>query len=192
MSDSAVRDLAALGVAVSYDNISRGLIVSGRLARMIKEDGISGETANPIIYEKAVSTTDAYDHEIAELARAGLTPEQIVAELWAHDVQVTCDVFLPVYEATNHVDGYVSLELPPQPRTRRSGHDRSMSCGPTPIASTVPCTACATSWPSCPSGARCTTAYGRATGRRSMRRDGHVRSQEHRHHRARVHDRPDG
>ena len=74
MSESALRDLAALGVAVSYDNIGRELIDSGRLARMIREDGIVGETANPIIYEKAVSTTDAYDAEIAELARAGLTP----------------------------------------------------------------------------------------------------------------------
>ena len=114
MSDSALRDLAALGVAVSYDNIGRELILSGRLAKMIREDSIAGETANPIIYEKAVSTTDAYDAEITELARAGLSPEQIVMELWAHDVQMACDVFRPVYEATNHVDGYVSLELPPQ------------------------------------------------------------------------------
>ena len=113
MSESALRDLAALGVAISYDNIGRELILSGRLARMIREDGISGETANPIIYEKAVSTTDAYDAEIAELSRAGLSAVQIVMELWAHDVQLACDVFRPVYEATHHVDGYVSLELPP-------------------------------------------------------------------------------
>ncbi len=114
MSDSALRDLAALGVAVSYDNIGRELILSGGLARLIREDGIVGETANPIIYEKAVSTTDAYDAEIAELSRAGLRPDEIVMELWAHDVQLACDEFRPVYEATNHVDGYVSLELPPQ------------------------------------------------------------------------------
>ena len=114
MSESALRDLAALGVAVSYDNIGRELIESGRLARMIREDGIAGETANPIIYENAVSTTDAYDAEIAELAQAGLSPDRIVMELWAHDVQLACDVFRPVYEATNHVDGFVSLELPPR------------------------------------------------------------------------------
>lgn len=113
MSQNALRDLAALGVAVSYDNIGRDLIVSGRLAQMIAEDGIAGETANPIIFEKAVSTTDVYDPEIAELSRAGWTPNRIVMELWARDVQLACDVFRPVYEATNHVDGYVSLELPP-------------------------------------------------------------------------------
>ncbi len=113
MSESLLRDLAALGVAVSYDNIGRDLILSGRLARLIREDGIAGETANPIIYEKAVSTTSAYDAEIAELALAGLTPEQIVMELWAHDVQMACDVFRPVWESTDHIDGYVSLELPP-------------------------------------------------------------------------------
>ena len=113
MSQSALRDLAALGVAVSYDNIGRDLIVSGRLAQMIEEDGIAGETANPIIFEKAVSTTDVYDPEIGELSRAGWTPDRIVMELWARDVQLACDVFRPVYEATDHVDGYVSLELPP-------------------------------------------------------------------------------
>jgi transaldolase len=113
MSNSALRDLAALGVAVSYDNIGRELILSGGLAKMIREDGIAGETANPIIYEKAVSTTDAYDSEIVMLSRAGLPADEIVMELWAHDVQLACDVFRPVYEATNHVDGYVSLELPP-------------------------------------------------------------------------------
>jgi transaldolase len=114
MSESLLRDLAALGVAVSYDNIGRELILSGQLAKMIREDGIAGETANPIIYEKAVSTTDAYDSEIADLSRAGLPADKIVMELWAHDVQLACDVFRPVYDATGHVDGYVSLELPPQ------------------------------------------------------------------------------
>jgi transaldolase len=113
MSKSALHDLATLGVAVSYDNIGRELILSGGLAKMIRKDGIAGETANPIIYEKAVSTTDAYDSEIVELSRAGLPADRIVMELWAHDVQLACDVFRPVYEATNHVDGYVSLELPP-------------------------------------------------------------------------------
>ncbi|MCY7418443.1 MAG: transaldolase, partial [Chloroflexi bacterium] len=113
MSQSALRDLAALGVAVSYDNIGRDLILSGRLAQMIDEDGIVGETANPIIYEKAVSTTDVYDSEIAELSRAGWPSDRIVMELWARDVQLACDVFRPVYEASDRVDGYVSLELPP-------------------------------------------------------------------------------
>lgn len=114
MSESLLRDLAALGVAISYDNIGRELILSGELAKLIHEDGIVGETANPIIYEKAVSTTNAYDVEIGELSQAGLSPDQIVMELWASDVQLACDVFRPVYEATGHVDGYVSLELPPQ------------------------------------------------------------------------------
>lgn len=113
MSASLLRDLSALGVAVLYDNIGRELIVSGRLAQMIRDDGIAGETANPIIYEKAVSTTDVYDPEIRELAAAGWSPERIVMELWARDVQMACDVFRPVWEATGHVDGYVSLELPP-------------------------------------------------------------------------------
>jgi transaldolase len=94
-------------------NIGRELILSGGLAKMIREDGITGETANPIIYEKAVSTTDAHDAEIVRLAAAGVPPDRIVMELWAQDVQLACDVFRPLYESTGHVDGYVSLELPP-------------------------------------------------------------------------------
>ena len=114
MSRSALRDLADLGVAVSYDNIGRELITSGRLARMIEEDGIVGETANPIIYQTAVAKTSAYDEEIADLIGSGLPSDRVAMELWAHDIQLACDVFRPVYEATKHVDGYVSLELPPQ------------------------------------------------------------------------------
>ena len=113
MSDSLLRDLAALGVAVSYDNMGRELTTSGRLAKMIREDGIVGETVNPIIYDKAVSSTDAYDAEIAELAKTGLPAGEIVMELWARDVQMACDVFRPVHDSTKHVDGYVSIELPP-------------------------------------------------------------------------------
>ena len=113
MTTSALRQLSSLGIAVSYDNIGRDLITSGGLARLIAEDGIVGQTANPIIYHKAVTTTAAYDDEIAELAARGLAADRIVTELWAHDVQLACDVFRPVYEATDHIDGYVSLELPP-------------------------------------------------------------------------------
>ena len=114
MSESALRDLSALDVAVSYDNIGREFITSGALARLIRDDGIVGETANPIIYESAVSKTAAYDEEILQLSRDGMSADRIVMEIWAHDVQLACDVFRPVYEATHHVDGYVSLELPPQ------------------------------------------------------------------------------
>ena len=114
MSESALRDLAALDVAVSYDNIGREFITSGGLANLIRDDRIVGETANPIIYEAAVSKTAAYDEEILQHTRAGMPPDRIVMEMWAQDVQLACDVFRPVYEATHHVDGYVSLELPPQ------------------------------------------------------------------------------
>ena len=114
MPTSGLKALSNLGVAISYDNIGREMIASGELARLIQEDGIVGQTANPIIYGKAVSTTSAYDDEIGALSEEGLAPDQIVMELWAHDVQLACDVFRPVYESTRHVDGYVSLELPPQ------------------------------------------------------------------------------
>ena len=123
MSESALRDLAALGVAVSYDNIGRELIVSGGLARMIREDGIAGETANPIIYEKAVSTTDAYDSEIVELAQAGLRDE-IVMELWARDVQLACDVFRPSTRPPAMSTATSALSFPPDLAHNAAGHDR--------------------------------------------------------------------
>lgn len=113
MSKSPLRSLSDLGVAVSYDNIGRDLITSGELARMVAEDAVVGITANPIIYQAAVTSTSSYDDEMAELASKGYPPDRILMEMWASDVAMAADVLRPAYESSNHVDGYVSIELTP-------------------------------------------------------------------------------
>lgn len=114
MSENAFKDLSALGVAISYDNIGRDLIQSGELERLVREDAVVGVTANPIIFQTAVSSTDTYDAEILELHAAGVPPDRIVMEAWAHDIQMAADILRPVYESTHGHDGYVSFELPPR------------------------------------------------------------------------------
>lgn len=108
-----LRQLAAFGQSFWLDFLSRPLITSGELSRLIEDDGLRGVTSNPTIFDKAISSTDEYDEEIAELAARGLSDETIFEELAVHDVQKACDLLLLVYEASEGQDGFVSLELPP-------------------------------------------------------------------------------
>lgn len=101
------------GVSVWLDDLSRDLLRSGRLARYIEEDGLRGETSNPTIFRQAVSASQDYDESILELARRGMSAEEICWELMIADVQSACDLFRPLYEETGGEDGFVSLELNP-------------------------------------------------------------------------------
>ncbi len=111
MSNS-LRELLELGQSVWLDLISRDLISSGTLARMIAEDGLRGMTSNPSIFQKAVSG-NAYDEEIAALAAEGLDGTAIFDRLAVADVSAACDAFLPVYEESGGRDGFVSIEVSP-------------------------------------------------------------------------------
>jgi transaldolase / glucose-6-phosphate isomerase len=112
-------ELAEQGQSVWYDYIRRSLISSGELARLISDDGLRGVTANPSIFEKAITGSTDYREAIAELGREpGLDPKAIYERLAIEDVQAAADVFRPVYEATERGDGYVSLEVSPT-----LGHD---------------------------------------------------------------------
>lgn len=108
-----LRQLALYGQSFWLDFLSRPLITSGELARLIEDDGLRGVTTNPTIFDKALASTDEYDEEIAELAAQGLSEECIFEEIAVHDVQKACDLLWLVYEATNGQDGFVSIELPP-------------------------------------------------------------------------------
>ncbi len=108
-----LRQLTTYGQSFWLDFLSRPMITSGELARLIEEDGLRGVTSNPTIFDKAIASTDEYDQEIAELAAQGLSDELIFEELAVHDVQKACDLLWLVYEATQGQDGFVSLELPP-------------------------------------------------------------------------------
>jgi transaldolase len=105
--------LGNLGQSPWYDFITRDLVHSGELARLIREDGLKGMTSNPTIFEKAISGSSDYDTDIAALAAKGATPAEIVEALMVADVQAACDVFRPVFDASGHGDGTVSLEVAP-------------------------------------------------------------------------------
>jgi transaldolase len=105
--------LGRLGQSPWYDFITRRLVASGELARLIREDGLRGMTSNPTIFEKAITSSSDYDTDIAAMARDGATPEHVVESLMVADVQAACDVFLPMFEAERNGDGTVSLEVPP-------------------------------------------------------------------------------
>lgn len=106
-------ELKKLGQSVWYDNLNRELIATGRLQRMVDEDGISGGTSNPSIFEKAIAAGDHYASDLERLARAGLDTPAIYDELTLTDIRQSCDVFLPVYEASLGADGFASLEVSP-------------------------------------------------------------------------------
>lgn len=105
--------LGALGQSPWYDFITRDLIGSGELARLIREDGLKGMTSNPTIFEKAITGSADYDADIATLAAGGADTSEIVEALMVADVQAACDAFREVFDASGNGDGTVSLEVAP-------------------------------------------------------------------------------
>jgi len=114
MATNPLRVLEARGQSVWQDNITRDQLTSGDLERLIVEDGISGVTSNPTIFEKAVGGSAAYDADIRRLARQGKQPAEIADALMIADVQGAADVLRPVWERTGGNDGYVSIEVSPR------------------------------------------------------------------------------
>jgi len=105
--------LKQAGQSVWYDNIERGMLIDGGMMRMIKDGEVYGVTSNPSIFEKSISSSAAYDDTLQSMAWAGLSKEQIYLELIREDIQAAADLFLPVYEMTNGLDGMVSVEINP-------------------------------------------------------------------------------
>lgn len=106
--------LADAGVAIWLDDLSRPLVHDGGLADLVRTRGVIGVTSNPSIFAKAVDGTDAYGPQLAELAREGLDVEEAVFRLTTDDVRDACDVLAEVYEATDGLDGRVSIEVAPR------------------------------------------------------------------------------
>lgn len=109
---SKLHELYDLGQSVWYDNISRSLLDSGEMQALIN-DGVVGVTSNPSIFENAIAKSDDYDNKIRELAQKGHTTNDIYEALALADISEAADLLLPVYEKTNGVDGYISLEVSP-------------------------------------------------------------------------------
>ncbi len=113
MSINSLAELTRLGQSIWYDNIERRLIASGDMKRMIEEDDLRGVTSNPAIFEKAISSSDDYISQIAELAAQGKSAVGIYEALAISDIQGAADLFAPAFEKTKGLDGYVSLECSP-------------------------------------------------------------------------------
>lgn len=105
--------LGQLGQSLWYDYITRDLVASGELARLIAEDGLRGMTSNPTIFEKAIAESRLYDDDIRRLADQGRSAGEIFESLAVADVQAACDVFAPLYRQSGSGDGFVSLEVSP-------------------------------------------------------------------------------
>jgi transaldolase len=107
-----LKELNRLGQSIWYDNIRRALIDSGELQSLI-DSGVTGVTSNPSIFEKAIAGSADYDEAIAALADSDLSAEAIYESLAFADIQRTADLLRPIYNRSNGVDGYVSLEVSP-------------------------------------------------------------------------------
>jgi transaldolase len=124
MAETAANPLEALhsaGQSIWYDKISRGELVSGEMQRLINEDFVTGLTANPTIFDKAISGSSDYDSAIRDLARKRMTAVEIYEELATDDVRSVADLMRPIYDRTDGADGFVSIEVSPELAHDRDG-----------------------------------------------------------------------
>jgi transaldolase len=111
---NATQHVTTLGQSLWLDNLSRSLIRDGTLARLIEEDGVSGVTSNPSIFQNALASSPYYAEDLARLKTAEPDAERRYEALVIPDIQAACDLLLPTFEASGGKDGYVSLEVAPR------------------------------------------------------------------------------
>src|ERR1700722_5217350 len=112
---SRLRQLHDAGQSVWLDFIDRTILTNGALAKMIRDDALTGMTSNPTIFEKALAEGTAYDEQLTTLANPGKPFNASVAfeAIETDDVRNACDLFRGVYDQTKGADGYVSIEVSP-------------------------------------------------------------------------------
>jgi transaldolase len=108
-----LQSIRPFGQRIWLDNLSRELLASGTLTRLIQEEGLAGITSNPTIFHKAISQDARYRDDLAYLKSQGGDAEAVYEALVVPDVQAACDLFAATYLASNRDDGYVSLEVSP-------------------------------------------------------------------------------
>lgn len=113
MAKSIIEELAEFGQSIWLDNINRTMIETGKLKEMTAS-GLRGMTSNPTIFDKAISKSSVYDKQIEELCKNNKSDFQIYDDLTIKDIQDAADIFRPVYEKTQGLDGYISLEVNPK------------------------------------------------------------------------------
>jgi transaldolase len=120
MADSNLHKLSKRGQSVWIDSLSRTMLESGELARLMKEDAVVGVTTNPTIFQKAMSEGGAYDEQLKELLGQETDPKEIFLQLSARDVEMALDLLAPVHESDPQ-DGFVSWEVDPTLAYDREG-----------------------------------------------------------------------
>src|SRR2546423_11444666 len=113
MSNSRLHQLSELGQSVWIDYLSRDLLCTGELARMMREDAVVGVTSNPTIFQKAISEGDAYDEQLKACLEELSDPKEIFLHLSADDVSTACDLLRKVWDEGHGLDGYASCEVDP-------------------------------------------------------------------------------
>ena len=113
MNRNPLLGLESLRQSIWMDYISRGTTSSGQLQRWIEEDGISGVTSNPSIFEKAITESDDYDESIRDFTLKDMSSEEVFRSLTVEDIQRVADLLRPTYHRTDGRDGFVSLEVSP-------------------------------------------------------------------------------
>jgi len=109
----ATQKLHEMGQSLWLDNITRGLLTSGTLRRYIQEFSVTGLTSNPTIFDHAIKNSQDYDDGIRQKVQEGKSGEALFFELAVEDLRQAADLFRPIHELTNGVDGWVSLEVSP-------------------------------------------------------------------------------
>ncbi len=109
----ATQHLHESGQSLWLDNITRGLLDDGKMADYIANYSITGLTSNPTIFDRAIEDGSDYDEQILDCTKAGLSDEEVFFELALTDLRRAADLFAPVHERTDGVDGWVSLEVSP-------------------------------------------------------------------------------
>ena len=124
MARSRLHELSERGVSVWMDSLSREMLETGELARLMEEDAVVGVTSNPTIFQKALSEGDWYDDQLRAAGANIDDPTELFLALAMEDIRDACDLMAPLWERTGGVDGYVSLEVDPT-----LAYDRDASFG---------------------------------------------------------------
>ncbi|MGB6157986.1 MAG: transaldolase family protein, partial [Acidobacteriaceae bacterium] len=109
----ATQKLHQLGQSLWLDNITRGLLIKGTLRRYIQDFSVTGLTSNPTIFDHALRSSHEYDDGIQQKLQEGKSGEALFFELAIEDLRQAADLFRSIHDRTNHVDGWVSLEVSP-------------------------------------------------------------------------------
>ncbi|HWO80783.1 transaldolase [Gaiella sp.] len=127
MATSRLHELSEHGVSVWIDSLSREMLETGELARLMEEDAVVGVTSNPTIFQKALAEGDWYDEQLETAAKEIDDPIELFLALAQEDIRDACDLLAPVWERTGGVDGYVSLEVDPRlAYDREASYDQAM------------------------------------------------------------------